>query len=125
MCRRSGPSTTSTSRHGCCWCPRSSRKAFGRVVIEAGLHSVPALVSDRGGLPETIGAGGFAIDPTDWRAWRDAIKALDDPDAYHQHAQAARTNARKYLRPVVRELSEADVLRPEQSPSLVQPDPEG
>lgn len=106
--------------------PSIIEEAFGRVVIEAGLHGVPAVVSDRGGLPETIGAGGFEIDPTDWRAWRDAIETLDDPDAYQRCAQAARTNARKYLRPVVRELIEANVVRPTQSPpSRVQPDPGG
>ncbi len=96
--------------------PSIIEEAFGRVVIEAGLHGVPAVVSDRGDLPETTGASGFAIDPTDWRAWREAIQTLDDPDTYRLHSRAACTNARKYLRPVVQELIEADVLRPPQPP---------
>ncbi len=37
-------------------------ESAGRVVAEAMLNGIPALVSNRGGLPEVIGEGGFKID---------------------------------------------------------------
>lgn len=39
--------------------PSLWRESLARVVIEAMMNGVPVLASDRGGLPETVGAGGF------------------------------------------------------------------
>src|SRR6266545_8306834 len=90
--------------------PSTVEEAFGRVVIEAGLHAVPALTSHLGGLPEAVAHGGLILDPTDVDAWRTAIKELDNPDTYTRYAQAAIKNASKYLRPVVNELADTGVL---------------
>lgn len=90
--------------------PSTVEEAFARVVIEAGLHGVPTIGSNRGALPETIADGGITLDPTDWHAWRDTIRDLDEPDTYERYSRAARENAQKYLRPVVHELTAADVL---------------
>jgi hypothetical protein len=45
---------------------------------------------------------------------------LDDADTYRRYCSAARTNARKYLRPVVQELIDTQILP---MPSGTAPDP--
>lgn len=42
--------------------PSLSWESFGRVAIEAMMNGIPALVSDRGGIPEAIGDGGIKIE---------------------------------------------------------------
>jgi glycosyltransferase involved in cell wall biosynthesis len=70
--------------------PSVLEETFGRVVAEAQLSGIPALVSDRGALPETLGGGGLAV-PVDAEisAW---IAALDrvwaDTGGYGAAAQA-------------------------------------
>ena len=41
--------------------PSLWRESLARVVIEAMMNGVPVLASDRGGLPETVGDGGFLL----------------------------------------------------------------
>lgn len=91
--------------------PSTVEEAFGRVAIEAGLHNVPTIASKIGALPETLADGGIIVDPAaPLTAWCRAIGALDDSATHQRYAQAAHANARKYLRPVVHELVEAQVL---------------
>jgi glycosyltransferase involved in cell wall biosynthesis len=71
--------------------PSIHEETFGRVVAEAQLSGIPALVSDRGALPETLGGGGI-VAPLDAGidAW---LKALDrlwsEPALYRRCAAAA------------------------------------
>jgi glycosyltransferase involved in cell wall biosynthesis len=86
-------------------------EAFGRVAAEAMINGVPAIVSDRGGLPDTVGGdfaagGGARVLPLpDWmvvgdtrlpteadvQPWFDATCALwDDPDLYARVSARAR-----------------------------------
>ena len=44
--------------------PSQWEEAFGRVVAEAQVSGIPALVSDIGGLPEAVGPGGCLVPPT-------------------------------------------------------------
>ncbi|MGH3712660.1 MAG: glycosyltransferase family 4 protein [Micromonosporaceae bacterium] len=78
--------------------PSLVEEAFGRVVIEAGLHAVPAITSNLGGLPEAVAAGGMTLDPRDVDAWRTAIRDLDNAPAYTRYSDAARRNAETHLR---------------------------
>ena len=70
---------------------------FGRVAAEAMLNGIPPLVSDRGGLPETVGQGGQVLPVPGWmqpgtrrvpeahevQPWFDAVTRLwDNPAAY-------------------------------------------
>ena len=70
---------------------------FGRVAAEAMINGIPPLVSTRGALPETVGAGGIILPvpdgltaestqvPTEMqvRSWYEAVCRLwDDPAAY-------------------------------------------
>jgi glycosyltransferase involved in cell wall biosynthesis len=83
----------------------------GRVAVEAMLNGIPPLVSNRGGLPETVGAGGLILPipdritpqslalPTaeDVQPWLEKIIQLtDDAPLYEQHCNAARVVAARY-----------------------------
>jgi len=75
--------------------PSIYEETFGRVVAEAQLSGIPALVSDRGALPETLGGGGIAV-PLDagLDAWLQALDRLWlDPAFYAQCAAAARAES--------------------------------
>lgn len=70
---------------------------FGRVVVEAGLHNIPSIVSNRGGLPEAIGKGGIVINQLmDITSWINAINYFDDKHIYDKYSLAARENANLY-----------------------------
>jgi glycosyltransferase involved in cell wall biosynthesis len=61
------------------------------VVAEAQVSGIPALVSDRGALPETLGQGGIAV-PLDagFDLWLAALDRLwSDADLYRQCSTAA------------------------------------
>jgi glycosyltransferase involved in cell wall biosynthesis len=75
--------------------PSIHEETFGRVVAEAQLSGIPALVSDRGALPETLGAGGLSV-PLDagFDAWLAAFDRLwDDRDLYERSRAAARAES--------------------------------
>ena len=75
--------------------PSVHEETFGRVVAEAQLSGIPALVSDRGALPETLGGGGIAV-PLDagLDAWLQALDRLWlDPAFYARCASAARAES--------------------------------
>lgn len=72
--------------------PSVWEESFGRTVIEAQLNGLPVLASQRGALPQTVGAGGLLVDPHApiW-AWASALRRLmAGHDAY---SAAARSHA--------------------------------
>ena len=88
--------------------PSTTAEPFGRVAAEAMVNGIPPLVSDRGGLPETVGAGGTVLPLPAWLAdkpdrlptdaemapWFDAVIRLwDDAEAYARASAAARQGA--------------------------------
>lgn len=88
--------------------PSTVNESFGRVSAEALINGIPPLVSDRGGLPETVGAGGIVIPLPAWltpdardlpsveeaRPWFDVVCALwDDPERYRIASGRARAEA--------------------------------
>jgi glycosyltransferase involved in cell wall biosynthesis len=81
---------------------------FGRVAAEAMINGIPPIVSNRGGLPETVGMGGIVLNLPDWlrpgtaqvpteeetQPWFDAVIRLwDDPAEYERASTAALTEA--------------------------------
>jgi len=78
--------------------PSIWEETFGRTVIEAQVNGIPVLASRRGGLPESVGAGGWLLDPDgDLTIWRQAFRRLwADSDLYNHISAAATANA---LRP--------------------------
>ncbi len=88
--------------------PSVFREPFGTVAAEAMLNGIPALVSDRGGLPDTVADAGTVLPLPDWltpetkqiveiedaQPWFDAVCTLwDDQDAYRAAAAKARDTA--------------------------------
>src|SRR5262245_8551856 len=98
--------------------PSTVPEAFGRVAAEAMINGIPSLVSDRGGLPQTVGEAGRVIPLPSWltenskqlptieeaKPWVDAICELwDDGDAYRRASEIARRVAeRRYSEDVMR-----------------------
>lgn len=67
-----------------------------RVVAEAHSNSIPALVSDFGGLREAVGSGGLVLPTNDPGPWVEAIRALWQPgDYYDRMAAAARAESER------------------------------
>ncbi|MFM9538654.1 glycosyltransferase [Streptomyces turgidiscabies] len=89
--------------------PSTVEDAFPRVVIEAGLHRLPSLGADHGGIPEAIGDGGLLL-PRDAgvQKWAAAIEASADPLL----GARAREHALPFTRPCLPELAQAGVIPP-------------
>ncbi|MGB1007917.1 MAG: glycosyltransferase, partial [Thalassobaculaceae bacterium] len=75
--------------------PSLVEETWGRIVSEAQVSGIPALVSDRGALPETVGAGGVVVGADasldDWCAA--LTRMWDDRAFYDQLTVAARAMA--------------------------------
>ncbi len=90
--------------------PSVFAEPFGRIAAEALINGVPALVSDRGALPETVADGGIVLPLPPWmrpatrtvprevdvRPWFERVAALwDDAADYDRVATAALAAARR------------------------------
>ncbi len=77
--------------------PSIWEEAWGRVITEAQQNGIPAIASNRGGLPESVGSGGLII-PEDAGidAWKNALSSLwDNPDTYLELSQAAQERSQQ------------------------------
>jgi glycosyltransferase involved in cell wall biosynthesis len=72
-------------------------ETWGRVVSEGHFSGIPAVVSDRGGLPEAVGGGGVIIGASEpAERWACAIKRLwNDAEHYDEKARAALAYSRR------------------------------
>ncbi|WP_369383209.1 glycosyltransferase [Streptomyces sp. cg36] len=86
--------------------PSLVEDAFPRVITEAGLHGLPALGSNRGGIPEAIDSGGLVLPQHDAGAWARAIEARDA----EARGATARKRALPLVRPCLPELAAAGLL---------------
>ncbi len=77
--------------------PSIGEESWGRVVTEAQVSGIPVLASHRGGLPESVGAGGIVLNPEgDIAPWVAALSRLwDDQAAYDRYVQAALAHAQR------------------------------
>ncbi len=75
--------------------PSRCEEAFGRVAVEAQFSGIPIVASNRGGLPEAVGAGGLLLDPdASIGKWIAAVKRLwSDPAYYTALSDAALAHA--------------------------------
>jgi glycosyltransferase involved in cell wall biosynthesis len=75
--------------------PSLWEEAFGRTVVEAQINAIPVVASNRGALPDTVGAGGVLVDahaPIDH--WARALREAFMPSArYDQLSDQARHQA--------------------------------
>jgi glycosyltransferase involved in cell wall biosynthesis len=67
------------------------------VVSEAQVSGIPALASNRGGLPESVGPGGLLLDPDGGLdRWTEALARMwDDEAEYARLAELAEQHARR------------------------------
>ncbi|WP_055529571.1 glycosyltransferase [Streptomyces graminilatus] len=76
--------------------PSTVEDAFPRVIIEAALHGTPTIGSDRGGIPEAVGASGIVMPrsagPQDWAS---AIR----PARHGALGEAAQQHAAQFVQP--------------------------
>lgn len=72
-------------------------EGWGRVVSEAQLSGIPALASNQGGLPESVGEGGILVEPAaSLDQWQRALARMwDDRAEYERLAELARQHARR------------------------------
>lgn len=98
--------------------PSTVAESFGRVSAEAMVNGIPPIVSDRGGLPQTVGQGGLVLPLPAWltpdatdlpseedvRPWFQAVCRLwDDPAYYAEASKRARAEAEhRFAEPVMR-----------------------
>lgn len=77
--------------------PSRLAEAWGRVVSEAQVSGIPALASDRGGLPESVGPGGVLVDPgAGVDRWAEVLARLwEDEAEYGQLASRAERHAQR------------------------------
>lgn len=71
-------------------------EAFGHVVVEAAASGLPAIVSDVGGMPETVvqGETGFVVSPNDDAAVSELLlQLIEQPDLRRWMGAAARQRA--------------------------------
>ncbi|MEE8106110.1 MAG: glycosyltransferase [Planctomycetota bacterium] len=70
--------------------PERWEEAWGRVATEAQVSGIPALATNGGGLPESVGPGGILVDPSaPFDAWEAGLSRLCDDDAEHARLSAA------------------------------------
>lgn len=71
--------------------PSMCEEAWGRVVSEAHVSGIPVVASNRGGLPEAVGAGGVVLDPEGAvEEWVQTVRRLwNDADFYREKSEAA------------------------------------
>ncbi len=71
--------------------PSVWEESFGRTVVEAQLNGLPVLASQRGALPELVGAGGATLAPdAPVGEWAAALRRLYDPLTSENERLAAR-----------------------------------
>lgn len=75
----------------------SLTEGFGLTVLEAMAHGRPVIASNRTSIPEVVGEDGILLDPTDERAWAEAIIGLlRHPAEAEQLGRRAAARARSF-----------------------------
>ncbi|MEV6326728.1 glycosyltransferase [Streptomyces sp. NPDC051909] len=86
--------------------PSTVEDAFPRVIVEAALHGVPSIGTDRGGIPEAIGDAGIVLPATAGpETWARAIRGID----HEALGERARTRAARFTRPCLPELRDLGI----------------
>ncbi|MDO8583734.1 MAG: glycosyltransferase family 1 protein [bacterium] len=79
----------------------SLHEGFGRVALEAMAAHVPVIVSDRGALPEVVGAEGLAL-PLEEKMWiKTIVKLLNDATFRERMIRGGRKRADRFFWPRV------------------------
>jgi glycosyltransferase involved in cell wall biosynthesis len=94
--------------------PSTWEEGFGMVSVEAGAMGIPVLVSDRGGLPETVPSKDYVVedyrDPGAWvAAIRGVLRGGDHEEAFRAHALTL--DMRRQTAKLIEEVHKATGLR--------------
>lgn len=75
--------------------PSLWEEAYGRTVVEAQINAIPVVASNRGALPDTVGAGGILVDAHGpISQWEDALRMAYTPSpAFDLLSERARHQA--------------------------------
>jgi glycosyltransferase involved in cell wall biosynthesis len=75
--------------------PSLWEESYGRTVVEAQINAIPVVASNRGALPDTVGAGGVLVDAhASLDRWEQALRLAYQPSAeYDQLSELARFQA--------------------------------
>lgn len=75
--------------------PSLWEEAYGRTVVEAQINAIPVVASNRGALPDTVGAGGILVDAhAPIEQWEQALRLAYTPSPqYDQLSEQARHQA--------------------------------
>ncbi|WP_422366956.1 glycosyltransferase [Pelagibius sp.] len=81
----------------CLLIPSQWEEAWGRVATEAHFSGIPAIASNRGGLPEAVGPGGLVLaHDAPAETWAEAVRSFwSDDGAYDEASAAALVYARR------------------------------
>jgi glycosyltransferase involved in cell wall biosynthesis len=71
----------------------SLNESYGRVALEAAASGIPTIGSRAPGIREALGSAGTFVERGDIGAWVDAIRELDDADAYAAASSRAHTRS--------------------------------
>jgi glycosyltransferase involved in cell wall biosynthesis len=88
--------------------PSHFNEAFGRTIVEAGLHGIPSVVSNKGALPQVVGGGGIVLDTYDVEEWKKAIETIESD--YENYSRKAYENAQLYLLDTEEKLKKIGIL---------------
>ena len=101
--------------------PSTWFEGWGRVVSEAQVSGIPALVSNIGGLPEAVGPGGLLVAPdASMDEWQRALSQMwDDLETYerlvalaYQHARRSEFHPDAVLQPLLDVIGELSMELP-------------
>ena len=75
--------------------PSLWEEAYGRTVVEAQINAIPVVASNRGALPDTVGAGGVLVDAhAPMERWEQALREAYMPSSrFSQLSELARHQA--------------------------------
>ena len=75
--------------------PSLWEEAYGRTVVEAQINAIPVVASNRGALPDTVGAGGVLVDAhASLERWEQALREAYEPSPrFDQLSELARHQA--------------------------------
>jgi glycosyltransferase involved in cell wall biosynthesis len=81
---------------------------WGRAAIEAAASGIPSIASTAPGPVEALGDAGIFRDRNDVNAWVEAVRVLDDPEAYQRQSELVRRRAEELEVIVMHQLDELD-----------------
>lgn len=86
----------------------SDYESYGRTGVEAMVSGIPVIAHPTPGLKESLGDAGIFVDRNDIRGYMDAIKALDDPEAYKEASAKATARAKEIEAGRMKELADME-----------------